>query len=206
MEARISLTEFVDFSASSDVRRLSLVREIYDRRTEGYAPKFDYYKRARDGIVRVAKRGTAPEGLHDVALNLRDRRKIPHYRDVFSGYISWTKKLGVTRWEKPPRSEWSAAGLRVTVNPELGLIIGGNPHAVKLYFKRGVLTTEQIAAVLHMMAATLPARWTPAILDLRRGEVHKSRAQIARMPAALEADAAEFMAIWRTLDFDELAT
>lgn len=94
-----------------------------------------------------------------------------------------------------PPGLWTRNGLSVKVRPDLGLKIDGQDHAVKLYFKDDPPRERFRNAVLSLMKMTLPPlyQWTPALLDVPRGQLITAERQIAGFDSILEDEAAAFI-------------
>jgi hypothetical protein len=93
-------------------------------------------------------------------------------------------------------------GLAVKVNPHFGLRHGdGRLEAVRLHFDPEPPSADLVVATLQLMTRrmdTILPRATPALVDLRRGQVHrpdaKTRPEVVERWLAAEAMA--FTAMW----------
>ncbi|MEZ4253048.1 MAG: hypothetical protein R3B99_32980 [Polyangiales bacterium] len=63
-----------------------------------------------------------------------DPKKLVQYEEIASAYKSWCGRKSLV-WFEPPRAELRTGEVRMRLNPELGLMIQGAPHVIKLYFK-----------------------------------------------------------------------
>jgi hypothetical protein len=92
--------------------------------------------------------------------------------------------------------------LPVKINPQLGLRFGdGRAEAVRLHFDEDPPTPEAVLATLHLMRRHMDevlAGAEPVIVDLRRGEVHRSDPAVRPEPVDqwLAGEAAAFAAMW----------
>jgi hypothetical protein len=101
-----------------------------------------------------------------------------HFPAVLRGYKVFLEQYvekGGAEWFPPPRGVWSRGGVQVRVNPELGLLLGGVPHLVKLHFKQDKLRGNRVQVVTHLMREALadaaPSGCVMAALDVRRGKL-----------------------------------
>jgi hypothetical protein len=100
---------------------------------------------------------------------------------------------------KPPFAIWSYGGLNVRVNPELGLVLGGKKHVVKLYFKGEKPTKQRLKVVFEMMriALGLDATVVSAVIDVSNGKLHVPNPLAEDLTFLLEAQALAFMHLWK---------
>lgn len=199
----ISLTTFVDFSRKGGGARYTHVRKAIDEYAAEYVPAHDFYKPLREAICEMHAGGHPMRFLDTTVNGLRDQKKLTNYPDAVAGYKRW---WGRKRWQwvKPPRGTWSAQGLDVRVNPELGFRTPtGDKIAVKLHFKAEPVTKRQLDATLHLMAVSMPNTqhpWTPAVLDVREGRLIQPTNPVRGINHVLASEAAAFMALWRSLN------
>lgn len=198
---QISLTEFVDFVAKSGTPKLTVVKKVKDRHAVGYDPKTDFYKPIRDGIVALHKAGQAKAAFDSLANGLTDQKKITAYPELVTGYKKFLGNKTVF-WFKPPQSNWTFQGLAVSVNPEVGLVINGNRHAIKLYFKADKLSKLRVDAInelMHHVLGTGKANPTFSILDIRNAKLLSAPAPNPSLLPLLQGEALAFETIYRQL-------
>lgn len=194
---RLSLTDFVDIVVSSGTPKANKVRAIKNR--PAYNPAFDFYKPLRDHIEKTHKQGKGKAHLKTLMPTVTDKKKLSAYPVLLTGYRKWwgNKKLV---WFKPPSGSHSDHGIDVSVNPELGLGIGGKPHLIKLYFKADPLTKNRVDVIHFLMDKQLskqsPARVTMAVLEIRRSKLYTPTVAIQNLPAVLSAELAYVGALW----------
>jgi hypothetical protein len=197
---KVSLTYFVDFVMKSGTPKLTVVRNFKDRKE--YDPQTDFYKKVRQGIVRLHREGKPKTVLDSLIAGLSDEKKQNAYPEIVSGYKKFlgTKKL---KWFEPPQSDWVAGGLTVSVNPELGLEINGQPFVLKLYFKEEALQKKRAEIIAHMMDVTLrpasPSAAAFVVLDVRRGKPVQPPVPVVGHNALLAGEAASFATIFANL-------
>jgi hypothetical protein len=102
-----------------------------------------------------------------------------------------------------PHEDWTSGPLVVTVNPEVGLGIGGKRTVGKLYFKDEPLTKRRAEIIAHLMDRVLgdgltePARF--AVIDVRRGKAFEPSVPVPAYDALLAGEAASFAAMFAAL-------
>ena len=121
------------------------------------------------------------------------------YKLAIIGYKKFLGKQDY-EWFKPHAAKWSHGSLTVRVNPEIGLIIGGKRHLIKLYLKQEKLSKPRINIILSMMRSTFASKtYEVAVLDVVRGQLYKGSESSVSLSALLEGEAATFMAIWNSI-------
>ena len=194
---RLSLTDFVDIAASSGTPKATKIRNIKNR--PPYNPGFDFYRPLRDHIEKTHNTAKGKANLNRLLPSLTDKKKLSAYPTLIEGYRKWwgNKKLV---WFNPPVGVYSAHGIDVSVNPELGLRIEGQPHLIKLYFKAEPLTKNRIDVILFLLESQLsgqsPSETTMGVLEIRRSKLYIPTMHIQTLPAILSAELAYIAALW----------
>lgn len=193
----LSLTDLVDISAASGTPKMTKVRHIKER--PPYSPATDFYRPFREHLIEIHQNGLSRRELASILSNLSDQKKQANYPGLIEGYKRWwgRKTLG---WFDPPAAEWSAHGVYVRVNPELGLTVNGTPHLIKLYLKSEPLSRNRVAIITHLMDMTLLNNCEPntvmSVLDVRCHNLLAPNVPIPGLTAALDAELAYVNALW----------
>ena len=194
---RLSLTDFVDIAASSGTSKANKVRAIKNR--PPYNPAFDFYKPLRDHIEKTHSSSKGKTDLEKLLPSLTDKKKINAYPILISRYQKWWGKKDLN-WFTPPTGIYNDHGIDVSVNPELGLIIDGIPHLVKLYFKSELLTKNRVDVILFLLDSQLsslsPTDTTMSVLEIRRSKLYTPTVHIPELTAILSAELAYVSALW----------
>jgi hypothetical protein len=196
---RISLTDFVDFVSMAGTSKATKVAEIKGR--SEYQPAFDFWKPLRKHIIHVHASGGDKSELDEILTTVNDPRKLGLYRTALQGYRRfWGRKS--LEWFDPPRSAFSASGIEVAVNPELGLRIDGASCLIKLYFKAERLAKRRVDVILYLMEHELSSKCpdtTFAVLDVQRGNAIGPTVTVPRLHASLVGELAYFATVWETI-------
>lgn len=188
--SKISLTDFVDIVSSSGTPKANKVLEIKQR--DEYHPALDYYKGIRDHIIEVHKGNMPREKIKQGASKANQTNKLANYKAIAEAYYSWWGKKDIS-WFEPITSSFERHGVSVSVNPELGLIINGEKHLVKLYFKADKLAKNKIDIISYLMGNCLTKKVgkdvSMSILDVRNKKIFTSKAT-ANLDAVLTAELA----------------
>lgn len=167
----ISLTYFVDFILASGSSRIARAQLIKSGPDERYS---DFYKPVREAIVDMHRKGLDTRVLADLLATLEDPREQRIFPKVVVGYGKFLRRHRKVTWFEPPQGEHELGDLRVRVNPELGLLLDGQPHAIKLYFRGEPLTSQRAALINEIQSRALAATWPGmvfAVLDVRRSKL-----------------------------------
>jgi hypothetical protein len=188
---KVSMTTFMDFVSKAGTTKVTVVKNF---KNGDYSPATDFYKAVREAIVDVHATGKPKATLDLVLSGIKDPKKVAHYPAIVAGHKKFMgkRKFG---WFKPPNASWSGGGLRVSVNPELGLEIDGVPHIVKLYFKADRLAKKNLPIMTRLMEKGLALGANApvlAVLDVRRGALHVAPPPPIGIDAMLESEAAYF--------------
>lgn len=191
----ISLTEFIDFVLKVGTAKVTKVKAI--KKQPPYSPATDHWRQLRNHVVDFHE-GTAP-GLSFAATGANEKKE-RLYKLAIVGYKKFLGKKSHD-WFKPHKAKWSHLDLVVSINPELGLVIEGKKHLIKLYLKEEKLTKARINIVIGMMRQSFPAKaYEVAVLDVIRGQMYKGSENDISLKALLEGEAATFVAIWNGLE------
>ena len=194
----ISLSYFVDFVLKSGTPKLTGVKEFKENRDEIYT---DFYKPIREAIVDMHQRELPPSSLQSFLGSLTDTRRCRIYPGIVAGYQKFLRS-GKMRWFEPPTRALPLGGIALNVNPEVGLVIDGTPHAIKLYFRGEPLSPKRIGVMIHLLTAAFGTTWPGTVfgvLDVRNARLHSMKSPNPRLNLLLRGEAAAFSTIYAAL-------
>jgi len=195
----ITLTDFVDFVATSGEPRLTKVRTIKKRGE--YRPATDFWKGLREAIQTMHRENRSKAFLDETLTELTDQRKAEPYRRGIKGYKRFLGRKKIVFFD-PPAKVWTHGKLRVRVNPELGLEVNGERYVIKLYFKKAPIAKRRVQCALHLMHSALPTGAQPyhvAIVDVSNGKLVGRREGGVDLAPLLRGEAIAFAEIWNAL-------
>lgn len=192
----ISLTYFVDFMLTSGTSRMTNVQQIKQGPDERYS---DFYRPVREAIVDMHRKGLDTRVLADLLTSLVDPREKRIFPKAVIGYGKFLRQHAKVTWFEPPLVEHSLGAVSVRVNPELGLLIEGRPHAIKLYFRGEPLSPQRAVLINEMLDAALASTWpgtVMGVLDVRRAKFYprKPKAEVRRLLRAEASSLASLLA------------
>lgn len=195
---KISLTYFVDFVLKAGTPKLAGVREWKERKDD---LSFDFYRQIRESIVDMHRSGKPDSVLDDFLAAQRDERRRRVYPSIVEGYRRFLSSAKMT-WFDPPVGSCKLGDVEVNINPDLGLVIDGKPHLIKIYFRGEPLSAKRTSVVLNLLAGGL-ADTNPgkvlALLDVRNAKLHTFKAPNPRLGVLLRGEAAAFSTIYAAL-------
>jgi len=198
--ATLSLTDLVDVVSAAGRPKATKVKRIKHR--PPYTPVFDFYRPFRQHLRALHASDGPKAQVRAVIQGLTDAKKQRRYPDLVKGYCKWWGRKSLD-WFEPPAQAWSAHGIDVRVNPELGLVVNGTPHVIKLYMKGRCLTKSRADLIMHLMGSALsgtsPAGAVMAVLDVRRAKLMVPTVRIGGLGAMLDAELAYVAALWRSV-------
>ena len=166
----ISLSYFVDFVLTSGTGKLTSVKQLKQGKDERFS---DFYRPVREAIVDMHEKGLDTAVLDDLLTSLVDPREKRIFPKVANGYRKFLRQGKVT-WFEPPMRDYPLGPISVRVNPEIGLLIDGRPHAIKLYFRGDPLSPQRVMVVNQLLANALGSTWPGtvfSVLDVRRAKL-----------------------------------
>jgi hypothetical protein len=193
----ISLSYFVDFVLTSGTGKLTSVKQLKQGRDERFT---DFYRPVREAIVDMHEKGLDSGVLDDLLASLVDPREKRIFPKVVSGYRKFLRQ-GKTTWFEPPMRDYPLGPISVRVNPEVGLLIDGRPHAIKLYFRGDPLSPQRIMVVNQLLANALGSTWPGtvfSVLDVRRAKLYpyRPRTEVVHL---LRAEAASLSSLFAAI-------
>lgn len=193
----ISLSYFVDFVLTSGTGKLTSVKQLKQGRDERFS---DFYRPVRESIVDMHTKGLDTIVLDDLLASLVDPRERRIFPKVVNGYKKFLRQ-GKMTWFEPPMRDYPLGPISVRVNPEIGLLINGRPHAIKLYFRGDPLSPQRILVVNQLLANALSTTWPGtvfSVLDVRRARLYPYRPK-SEVGLLLKAEAASLSSLYSSI-------
>ena len=193
----LSLTSFVDIVSASGTSKLAKVRNIKYR--SPYTPASDFYRLFREFLIDIHHHARQKSDLDDILGTVSDKKKLANYPSLIEGYKKWWGRKNI-KWFQPLNSSWSAHGVDIRVNPELGLNINGVNYLIKLYMKTESISKSRVNIITHLMEESLSTFSTNkclmTVLDVRNGHLFIPTVPIKGLSAALDGELAYISAVW----------
>ena len=162
----ITMNALVDFALSCGTGRVIAARNAQDTPPIFYAPVLAT-------IAHMHQNGLDAAVLDDLLTSLVDPREKRIFPKVVTSYKKFLRSGRMT-WFEPPLRDWPLGPLTVRVAPDLGLLIDGRPHAIKLHFGGAPIEPQRAMFFNHLLGAALGPTWPGAVfavLDVRRAQL-----------------------------------
>ncbi|MBU9673857.1 hypothetical protein KQ939_09935 [Planococcus sp. CP5-4] len=198
----IGLTQFIDFTIKGSTAKTNMVRQI--KYQSDYNPAFDYWKQLRDGIIKYHESNLNLDFFDQLLAQIDDKKK-KNYTHAIKQYKKFLKNKDIS-WFNPGKSTWISNELIVRSSPELGLIIDGEPHLIKLYFKgksekvdkRNTSTTLALLTT-SSYEENYDSIVNRSVLNLDKVKLYSNSNITEDQLIALESEASQFMYIWKKI-------
>ena len=168
----VSTQELVDFVLTSGTGRITQVKQM-----KVGVHVTDFYRPVREAIADMHRSGLAESVLDDMLSSLMDPRERRIFPKVVNGYKKFLRS-GKATWFEPPMRDYSLGPVSVSVVPEIGLLIDGRPHVIKLYFRGDPLSPQRILVTNQLLTNALSTTWPGTVfatLDVRRARLYPYR-------------------------------
>lgn len=191
----IQMGAFLDFVLTTGTSRTSLIKALLHR-----DHPLEFYKPVREAIVDMHQRGVDTSALDAFLVSLADARERRIFPKVVDGYKKFLRQ-GKMTWFEPPLRHHQIGPITVDVTPELGLLIDGRPHAIKLYLRGDPITPLRVMLTNQLLWGAFINTWPGtvyAVLDVRRAKLyaHRPKPELGHL---LRAEAACFSSLWGAL-------
>lgn len=198
------MSSFLDFALATGSSRITGIAE--DKRGM-HVPATDFYRPIRAAVTRIGRENLdAGNVFTELMMQVGDVRAQKIYPSIIEGYTRFRALFpdGLP-WVDPVTTALPAGpGLSIAINPEVGYMINGHPHHLKLYLRSEALGQRRIDLTIAAMAQALPVGRADrlGILDLRHARVHYLSPKAAeprawsRLSALVHVEAAGFAVAW----------
>jgi len=190
------MTRFVDFALASGVSKATALCDFKRHKEDSVT---DFYKRLREQMIDVHRRGLDPARSFETLLrSVEDPRAHSIWPKIIDGHAAFLKANPDARWFKPAQATYQAGP---------GMAIDGVAHHVKLYFRSEDLGPKRVDFTIALMveALPIPTNHKAVILDLRKPQLHylsaksAAPAQWRKLSALVAIEAAGYAAGWGKL-------
>lgn len=197
----IGLTQFIDFTVRQTM--LAKMTKVNEIKNQGpYHPAKDHWKQLREGIKLCCEQNKSFDTL-DALIHDVHEKKVQSYTEAIKAFKKFVRNKEL-QWFDPPRAKWTAENdLTIRANADLGLLINGEPHLIKLFFKGDTekITARNIQPILFlMMQAQYESECSPntvySVLNVKTAKLHTMSQTNPKILQALQLEAQTFKTIW----------
>ncbi|MDX1870704.1 hypothetical protein SBI67_01095 [Mycolicibacterium sp. 120266] len=194
----IGLGGFAEFASAMSSGRIGAVQNVISNEFGGYEPSHDFYRQFRRAVAEGIANGNDEVRVR-WAVDECNHKQRNHYQALANGWIRWRRGKQLQVFSQP--REWHSAGLDVRVSPQFIWRDKKQSYLVWPYLKDPELSRDGIQAAIRLMELTHPdAQHQPALLDVRRGAVHRAFKRRRRgFDAWLTSEAAAFISLLESI-------
>lgn len=201
-DIKISLTEFVNFINASGMAKMTIVSSAKAKHEEQEGNPYDYWKDFKDEVKKQLKRKGDRDDLWELVEDVREEVR-ENYNQMIAGYMKFWKPTRM-EWVNPVKKMVHIGGVKMMLNPELGVKWQGREYMIKLYLKANEnLDKRHADIILAMMESELRDKVDAdvefAILDVRRGRLFTYVNNDPRLLILLKSEGREFAEMWKEL-------
>ena len=206
---KVPIGSFARFYEARPAGQVRIVRDIRSRLLdpEGYKNR-DYYFWLRNGLRSTHWSTRDIQTFRDALVpfleGTRDDKK-DHYRTICESYIDfWSERA--TSYFPVESVSVDIAGLTISVTPEVGMKIGDDNYALKIWLNAKPPTRPARQVIHYMMerASGMSSAWRDSwhlgIWDVRRKNILPPIRTAQYFELGLRSQAAAFLHLWNELD------
>lgn len=201
-DIQISMTEFVNFINASGMAKMTVVANAKVKHEEIEGNPYDYWKEFKEAVRKQLKKGGTKEELLELLENVREEM-IANYQIMINGFSKFWRPSRM-KWLTPVKRVARIGGIKMMINPEIGIQWQGKNYMIKLYLKANESLDKRHAdIILALMESELRERAGHdvvfAILDVRRGKLFTYVNTDPRLLILLKSESHEFVELWKEL-------
>ena len=200
-DIQISLTEFVNFINSSGMAKMTIVSNAKMRHEDERNP-YDYWKDFKEEVKKQLKRKGDKEDMWELVENVREEMR-ENFIQMINGFLKFWKPTRM-EWLNPVKKMVHIGGVKMILNPEIGIKWQGKEYMIKLYMKANEnLDKRHADIILALLESELREKVGEnvefAILDVRRGRLYNCVNKDPKLLILLKTEAHSFAEMWREI-------
>jgi hypothetical protein len=201
-DIQISMTEFVNFINASGMAKVTIVSNAKMKHEEIQGNPYDYWKDFKEEVRRQLINQGTKEDLKEMVEDLRDDVR-ENYRIMIEGFLKFWKPSRM-KWLKPMKKMAHISGVKMNINPEIGVIWQNKKLIIKLFLKANeTLDKRHADIILALMESELREKTDEdiqfAVLDVKRGKLFTYVNNDPRLLILLKREGRYFADMWKDL-------
>lgn len=201
-DIQISMTEFVNFINASGMTKLTIVSNAKMKHEEIQGNPYDYWKDFKEEVKRQLISQGSKEDLKEMVEKLRDDVK-ENYRIMIDGFLKFWRPSRM-KWLKPIKKMAHISGIKMSINPEIGVEWQNKKLMIKLFLKANeILDKRHADIILALMESELREKVDDtvgfAVLDVKRGKLFTYVNDDPRLLILVKREGRYFAEMWRDL-------
>lgn len=165
----LGVSEFSTIVVASGKPKQTKIRNLSNRAP--YAFYKDYYLPLRTAIKHLFTKKRHISYLYEVCRKQKDSSKKINYELIANHFRDWQSGKNITAFT-PPRDYYSYSRTSINCNPELHVVLNGQPRLVKLHFNSSDKMTQERANIICAVIeeAIGDHEFEYSVLDLTTGK------------------------------------
>lgn len=201
-DIRVSMTEFVNFINASGMSRMTIVSNAKLKHEESEGNPYDYWKDFKDEVKKQLKRGGSKDDLSGLLEGVREE-VYANYQEMIKGFNKFWKPNRM-KWLKPANRMATISGVKMNINPEIGVVWNDKKFMIKLFIKaKENLDKRHADIILALMESELREKVDSdvefAMLDVRRGKLFTYVNDDPRLLVLARSEGRSFAEMWKEL-------
>lgn len=193
----ISIGGMADYATAGASQKLSVVRGLVDMYGAPYNPGRDFYRGIREAIDEGLVLGDDVRRVQAALADCYPKQR-NNYEAIADGWQAWRGRKDLQRYADT--TYWNEQGLTVRVSPRFVHRQLRRRDLIWPYFKSDELSRDGAQAAIRLMELTCPGEaGTPAVLDVRRGRLHRPRRRDRDYDTWLRCEVAGLMQMYESL-------
>lgn len=197
--AELGVAEFSMIAVTTGNPKKTKIRKIVNR--EPYAFYKDYYLTLRMAIKSLFTQKRHISYLFDVSRKQSNPTKKIKFEKIANVFKNWQSGKNITA-DTPLKASYLYSNTEINCNPELNVVLNGQPRLVKLHFNEAEKMTRERANIICilMQEAINDPQYEYSVLDLTTGnefifdgDYDKTITRIYKEIISLEVDWANFV-------------
>ncbi|HCH6572348.1 TPA: hypothetical protein NK433_004958 [Vibrio parahaemolyticus] len=166
---QLGVSEFSMIVVTTGKPKLTKIRNIANR--PPYAFYKDYYLSLRTAIKSLFTQKRHISYLYEICRKQKDASKKINYEKVANNFKDWQSGKNIQAFQ-PPKDSYSYSRTSITCNPELNVVLHGQPRLVKLHFNASEKMTQERANIICALIeeAIGDNEFEYSVLDLTTGK------------------------------------
>lgn len=196
--AELGVAEFSMIAVTTGNPKKTKIRKIVNR--EPYAFYKDYYLNLRTAIKSLFTQKRHISYLFDISRKQSNSTKKIKFERISNVFKNWQSGKNITA-DTPLKASYLYSNTEINCNPELNVVLNGQPRLVKLHFNEAEKMTRERANIICvlMQEAINDPRYEYSVLDLTTGnefmfdgDYDKTISRIYNEITSLEVEWAKF--------------
>ncbi|NMH64931.1 hypothetical protein [Shewanella salipaludis] len=191
----LGVSEFSMIAVTTGKPKNTKIRKIVNR--EPYAFYKDYYLGLRTAIKSIFTQKRHISYLYDVSRKQSNPTKKAKFEKISGVFKNWQSGKTISAYT-PIRECYVHSATSINCNPELNVVLNGEPRLVKLHFNESEKMTQVRANIICVLIkeAVNDPRFEYSVLDLTTGEEFMFKGDYDKTLSRVNDEISNFEVVW----------